>query len=126
MHGDICGPITPATPAGNKYFMLLVDDYSRVMWAYLLKRKDEAFSAFKRFRAQVEDGPERKVKVFKTDRGGEFNSKEFNTYCEENGIARHLTAPYTPQQNRVVERRNRTVVELARSLLKQMHMPAKF
>lgn len=97
---------------------LLVDDYSRVMWAYLLKTKDEALGAFKKFRAQVENGKDRKVQTFRTDRGGEFCSVEFNRYCDEAGIHRNFTAPYSPQQNGVVERRNRTMIEMARSLLK--------
>lgn len=97
IHGDICGPLFPPTPAGNKYVFLLVDDYSRVMWTYLLKTKDVAFHAFKKFRPLVDDGSEKKIKVFSTDRGGEFGSKEFTSYCEDAGIIRHFTAPYTPQ-----------------------------
>lgn len=123
MHGDLCGPISPATSAGNKYLFLLVDDYSRVMWGYLLRSKDEAFQAFKKFRAQVENGNDKKVQIFRTDRGGEFSSKQFISYCEEAGITRQFTAPYSPQQNGVVERRNRTVVEMARSFLKEKQLP---
>lgn len=123
VHGDLCGPISPATTAGNKYLFLLVDDYSRVMWGYLLKNKDESFEAFKRFRAQVENGKNRKVGIFRTDRGGEFTSKQFISYCEEAGITRQFTAPYSPQQNGVVERRNRTVIEMARSFLKEKQLP---
>ena len=126
VHGDLCGPLSPLTPACNKYIFLLVDDYSRAMWAYLLKSKDEAFQAFKKFRAQVEDGPEKKVRAFRMDRGGEFCSTEFVNYCEEAGIARQFTAPYSPQQNGVVERRNRTMIEMARSLLKEMQLPNTF
>lgn len=125
VHGDLCGPITPATAAGNRYVFLLVDDYSRAMWIYFLKSKNEAFDAFKKFKALVETG-ERKIETFRTDRGGEFTSHEFKLFCEENGIKRHYTAPYTPQQNGVVERRNRTVMEMARSLLKEMKLPTKF
>ena len=54
IHGDLCGPITPSTPGGNKYFLLLVDDYSRMMWVYMIKTKEEALTAFKKFRAAVE------------------------------------------------------------------------
>ena len=59
----------------------------------------------------------------RTDRGGEFISQEFNYYCDQAGIKRHLTSPYTPQQNGVVERRNRTMMEMARSLMKHMRLP---
>lgn len=126
VHVDLCGPIQPSTSAGNKYFMLLVDDFSRAMWVFMLKQKDEALDMFKKFRALVEDGDEKKIRVLRSDRGGEFSSKEFVNYCEQSGITRHYTAPYSPQQNGVVERRNRTVVEMARGLLKEMGLPAEF
>ena len=123
VHGDLCGPILPETTSGKRYFFLLVDDYSRYMWVYFLHSKDEALTAFKNFCVLVEREPDRMVRVFRTDRGGEFGSNDFKTFCEENGIKRHYTAPYTPQQNGVVERRNRTVVEMARSCLKEMKLP---
>lgn len=123
VHADICGPITPATLAGNKYFLLLVDDFSRMMWVYMLKEKSDAFNAFKKFKSVVENECDSKIKTLRTDRGGEFLSKEFTSFCEDEGIQRHLTAPYTPQQNGVVERRNRTVMATTRSLLKIMHVP---
>nr|GEU54259.1 zinc finger, CCHC-type [Tanacetum cinerariifolium] len=112
VHGDLCGPIIPPTPTGNRYFMLLVDDYSRVMWVYLLKAKDEALEVFKNFRKKVKTETEEKVKVLRTDRGGEFLSNQFTTYCNETGLERHYTSP-----------RNRTVVEIVRSNLKTMCMP---
>lgn len=126
IHGDICGPIEPATSAGNGYFFLLVDDFSRKMWAYMLKTKGEEFEIFKKFKAMVENKTEQKIKTFRTDRGGEFCSLVFNEFCEKSGIDRHYTAPYTPQQNGVVERRNRTVVAMVRSILKGMNMTAYF
>lgn len=97
IHGDICGLIEPATPAGNRYFFLLVDDFSRKMWVYMLKTKGEAFEFFKKFKAMVENKTERKTKTFRTDRGGEFCSIALNKFCEEAMIVRHYTAPYTPQ-----------------------------
>lgn len=124
VHADLCGPLTPATLAGNKYFLLLVDDFSKMMWLYMLANKDEAMGAFKKFRILVEKESEKKIKVLRMDRGGEFCSKQFSTYCEDTGIGRHYTEPYTPQQNGVVERRNRTVVAMARSFLKEKGMPA--
>lgn len=94
------------------------------MWVYFLKTKDEALSAFMKFCALVERDEDRKVKVFRTDRGGEFGSNEFKLFCEKAGIKRHYTSPYTPQQNGIVERRNRTVVEMARSCLKETKIPS--
>ena len=126
IHGDLCGPINPITPGGNRYIFLLVDDYSRFMWFYLLKNKSDAFEAFKKFRVLVEKNSEKGITTFRTDRGGEFLSKEFLQYCEEAGITRQFTAPYSPQQNGVVERRNRTMIEMARSLLKERNLPINF
>lgn len=93
------------------------------MWVYMLKYKDQALEMFKRFKALVEKEAKDTIKTLRTDRGGEFTSKEFNDFCANAGIKRHLTAPYTPQQNGVVERRNRTVVAMTRSLLKERNMP---
>lgn len=123
IHADLCGPITPQTIGGNRYFFLLVDDFCRYMWVYIIKSKDEAFSVFKQFKTQVENESKFKVKMLRTDRGGEFNSNQFKDYCNKEGIKRQLTAPYTPQQNGIVERRNRTILEVTRSLLKTMNVP---
>ncbi|KAI3742955.1 hypothetical protein L1987_60654 [Smallanthus sonchifolius] len=126
IHGDLCGPITPQTEGGNRYFLLLVDDLSRYMWAYFIKTKDEALVMLNKFKLQVEKESTYKVKMLRTDRGGEFNSRLFNEFCEQEGIKRQLTAPYTPQQNGVVERRNRTVLGVTRSILKAMEVPESF
>ncbi|KAL6348524.1 hypothetical protein AAG906_013144 [Vitis piasezkii] len=81
-HGDLCGPITPATHGGKRYFLLLVDDCTRFMWQVLIRNKDEAFEAFKKTKASAEMEKNSKLKAFRTDRGGEFTSNEFKTYCE--------------------------------------------
>ena len=123
IHGDLCGPITPTTSAGNRYIFVLIDDHLRYMWTILLKEKSEAFSKFKVFKKRVEQETKAKIQTLRTDRGGEFVSNEFHEYCEESGIRRHLTASYSPQQNGVVERRNRTLLEMTRSCLKHMNVP---
>ena len=123
IHGDLCGPITPPTAGNNRYIFVLVDDYSRYMWSILLKEKSEAFEKFKMFKTMVEGETKERIKTLRTDRGGEFTSNEFKAYCEASGINRHLTAPYSPQQNGVVERRNRTLMEMTRSILKGMKVP---
>ncbi|GJU12028.1 zinc finger, CCHC-type containing protein [Tanacetum coccineum] len=75
--GDLCGPISPATESGKKYMFLLVDDCTRYMWVYFLKSKDEAFETFKEFKLKVENEVGKKLRSFRTDRGGEFTSREF-------------------------------------------------
>lgn len=120
VYGDLCGPISPSTTSGRNYFFfLLVDDFSKMMWIYFLASKDETLEVFKKFRAIVEKESSKEIKTFRTDRCGEFTSNNFYSYCESTSITRHLTVPYSPQQNRVVERRNRTVVAMARSFLKE-------
>ncbi|KAK3137468.1 hypothetical protein QOZ80_5BG0452680 [Eleusine coracana subsp. coracana] len=126
VHGDLCGPVTPATPGGRRYFLLLVDDLSRYMWVMVLGSKGEAADAIRRAQAAAEAECGRKLRVLRTDNGGEFTAAEFAAYCAEEGIQRHYSAPYSPQQNGVVERRNQTVVGMARALLKQRRMPAVF
>lgn len=81
------------------------------------------FEKFKIFKTLVEQETGMTIKTFRTDRGGEFISNEFQAFCRDHGIARHLTAPYTPQQNGVVERRNRTLLGMTRSILKHTKMP---
>jgi hypothetical protein len=83
VHGDLCGHITPPTPGGKSFFLLIVDDYSRYMWLELLASKDEALQCFKKIKvaAKVESG--RRLKALRTDRGGEFNSGAFVTFCNE-------------------------------------------
>ena len=89
----------------------------------LLKEKGKAFSKFKRFKELVEWDSREKIQNLITDRGGEFVSQKFNSYCKESGIKIHLTSPFTPQQNGVFERRNRTLMEMTRSILKDKIIP---
>ncbi|GJU21073.1 zinc finger, CCHC-type containing protein [Tanacetum coccineum] len=126
VYGDLCGPISPATHSGKKLIFLLVDDCTRFMWAYFLTSKDQAFDTFKEFRQRIETEMRLKLRMLRTYRGGEFTSNEFTKHCKEHGIARQLTAPYSPQQNGVVERRNRTVLSTTRSMMKAMKLPLNF
>ena len=104
----------------------MVDDATRFMWAVLLPTKDAAADAVKRVKAEAEKETGRELKVLRTDNGGEFTVGELAQYFAAEGVKRHYSAPHSPQQNGVVERRNQTVVATARALLKQRSMPAKF
>jgi transposase InsO family protein len=126
IHADLCGPITPATPGGKRYFLLMVDDLSRYMWLVLLSTKDEAEAAIRRIKAAAEVQSGCTLRTLRTDRGGEFTSRSFEEFCADTGVQRHLSAPYTPQHNGVVERRNQTVVATARSMLKGRGVPNTF
>ena len=126
LHADLCGSITPATMGGNQYFMLIVDDHSRWMWVNVLRSKDQVLPAFTKFKVLVENMRGCSIKILRTDCGGEFLSANFTQLCEEIGIERHYTAPYTLQQNGVVERRNRSIMDMAHSLLKSMNVLGRF
>ena len=109
MHSDVCGPMKTTSMGAAKYFVTFIDDFSRMVWLYPIKAKSECFDKFKEFKALVEKQLEKKIKVFRSDNGGEFMKKE--------GIARQTSAPYIPQQNGIAERANRTIVEMARNML---------
>jgi transposase InsO family protein len=96
VHGDLCGPMTLATPGGRRYFLLLIDDMSRYMWVVLLDAKAATTDAIKRLQAAAEAECGRKLQVLRTDNSGEFTAAEFMAYCANEGIHRHFSAPYTP------------------------------
>jgi hypothetical protein len=123
VYADVCGPISPMTQGGNKYMFLIVDDHSRYMWAFLIKTKDEVFECFKKFKNLMEVELGTRLKTLRTDNGGEFTSRAFEDFCDQEGITHQFSAPYTPQQNGVVERRNRSVLGMTRSILKAMELP---
>jgi hypothetical protein len=81
VHGDLCSPVRPATPGGQRYFLLLVDDVSRFMWLVLLAMKDEAFGSFNAFKVRAEAEVGRKIGTLCTDRSGEFTACGFTEYC---------------------------------------------
>ncbi|KAE8681124.1 hypothetical protein F3Y22_tig00111342pilonHSYRG00188 [Hibiscus syriacus] len=126
IHTDMCGPIKPSSLGNNNYFLLFIDDFSRKTWVYFLKQKSEVFEVFKKFKAAVERESGRKIKAMRSDRGGEFTSREFQEFCEANGIRRPMTVPRSPQQNGVAERKNRTILDMARSMLKSKKLPKEF
>ena len=106
VHSDVCGPMTSTSLRGHVHYVSFIDDYSRKTWIYFLKGKNEVFSKFKEFKALVENLSKKKIKIFKSNNGGEFTSGEFKSFCKEFGIKRELSTPYNPQQNGVVERKN--------------------
>jgi transposase InsO family protein len=104
MHTDLVGPTTTKGLNGEKYFMLLVNDYIRMTAVFFLKNKSEAFENFKIYKEMVENEIDSKIKCLRSDNGGEFNSKEFMDYCSSHGIKRQFSIARAPQQNGVVER----------------------
>jgi transposase InsO family protein len=97
VHWDLCGPVTPSTPGGRRYFLLLVDDLSRYMWVEVLGSKGEPANAITHAQATAEAECGCKLRVLRTDNGDEFTTTEFTLYCADEGVQRHYSAPYIPQ-----------------------------
>ena len=117
VHNDVFGPVLVPSLGKSVYYVSFIDEFSRNTWIYFLRNKSEVFDIFKEFKALVENQTENKIKVLRTDNVGEFCKKEFEEFYKKCGIAWKKTNPYTPQQNRVAKRMNRTLMEKARSML---------
>ncbi|KAL0310593.1 UNVERIFIED_CONTAM: Retrovirus-related Pol polyprotein from transposon TNT 1-94 [Sesamum angustifolium] len=107
IHTDVYGPMRTPSHEQNRYFILFIDDYSRMTWVYFMREKSEVFKVFKKFKKLVEKQSGRSIKVLRSDRGKEYNNSEFDNFCEEEGIEHQTTVSYNPQQNGVSERKNR-------------------
>jgi transposase InsO family protein len=123
IHSDVCGPMSSSSISGYVYYVSFIDDYSRKTWIYFLKTKDEVFSKFTEFKALIENLSEKKIKILRSDNGGEYTSKEFVNFCKDVGIKRELTTPYNPQQNGVAERKNRTILEVVKTMIHDQDLP---
>jgi hypothetical protein len=122
VHMDLCGPSRQEDIGKENYFMLIIDDYSRLTWVAFLKEKAEAFEKFKIFKALIETQTSKRLKVVRSYWGGEFMSRDFKELCDEHGIKKEYTIAITPQQNGVVERQNITLHEMARSMIKEKNI----
>ena len=111
---------------GSRHYVTFIDDYTRYTTVYFLKTKDEVLAKFKEFHNFTINHTGKQIQTLRTDNGGEYCSKAFDTYLKENGITHQLTVPYNPAQNGVAERMNRTVVESARSMLSHSNVPDEF
>lgn len=126
VHADVCGPMETKSFGSARYFLLFVDDYSRMSFVYFMKKKSEVFKFFKEFKSMVENQKNVAIKVLRTDNGGEFCSKMMEDFLKKSGILHQKTNPYTPEQNGLSERNNRTIVEKARCLLFDAKLEKKF
>ena len=111
IHSDVCGPISVESIGGSRYFITFIDNYSRFVVTYAMKTKDEALDKFKQYVAMAETKFESRVKKIRNDNGGEYVSKVFDDYLKERGTLDERTVPFTPEQNGISERMNRTLME---------------
>lgn len=117
LHTDLCGPMRTATPSGKKYILTIIDDFSRYTVIYLLKNKSDTIDAIKGYVEMVKTKFKSRPKVIRSDRGREYITSQLKGYLDKNGTKTQFAAPYSPQQNGVAERKNRYLVEMARTML---------
>jgi transposase InsO family protein len=117
IHSDLMGPFPHPSIRKVCFFLIFVDDFSRFTWIYFLRKKSEVFQHLKDFKALVETWSRKKIKVLRNDNGGEYVNHEIHNIFHEAGIQLQYIAPYTPQQNGVSERKNRSLKEMAYCML---------
>ncbi|GJR14480.1 putative ribonuclease H-like domain-containing protein [Tanacetum coccineum] len=126
LHMDLFGPTFVKSLMKKMYCLVVTDDYSRFSWVFFLATKDETSGILKSFITGVENLIDQRVKVIRCDNGTEFKNKEMNQFCERKGIKREFSVARTPQQNGVAERKNRTLIEAARTMLADSKLPTTF
>ena len=117
IHIDLCGPIRVQSKSGKKYVLVIVDDYSRFTWVLFLASKNESFDEFVAFVTKIQKTSGFQVIHIRSDHGTEFENNKFDEFCSIHGMDHNFSAPRTPQQNGVVERKNRTLEDMARTML---------
>ena len=123
VHSDMCGPALVMSIDGFRYYVLFVDHLTRFTWLYLLNSKSEVFSKFLEFKAMVETQFSTRIKTLRFDGGGEYTSSAFKSFLLQHGITYQMSCLYTPQQNGLVEKKHRHLVETTITLLSQASMP---
>ncbi|KAH9657240.1 Integrase catalytic domain-containing protein [Citrus sinensis] len=123
---DLFGPSRYASLSGKYYAFVIVDDYSRYTWVLFLANKDDAIDAFRIFYKKVQNEKGYSIACIRSDHGGEFENHSFENFCNDFGIEHQFSSPRTPQQNGVVERKNRSIQEMARTMLNENSLPKYF
>lgn len=123
LHTDVCGPMSVCSLGGARYYVTFIDDFNRKVFVYIIKNKNQVFDCFIKFKVFVETQKGRRIKILRSDNGTEYVNKQFGNFCESNAILHQKSCVYTPQQNGLFERYNRTIVERARYLLFDSKLP---
>ena len=126
VHSNVWGPTPITSVNGFRYYVIFVDHFTRFTWLYPLKSKFEVFSKFLLFKALIETQFSTKIKTFKSGGGGEYTSTAFKSFLFQHGIIHQIFCPYTPQQNDLVERKHRHLIETTITLLSQASMSTSF
>jgi transposase InsO family protein len=126
LHMDLFGPVAYIRIGGNKYSLVIVDDYSRFTWVFFFQDKSETQEVLKKFLRRAQNEFDAKVKKIRSDNGTEFKNTQVEDFLDEEGIKHEFSTPYTPQQNGVTERKNRTLIEMARTILDEYKTSDRF
>ncbi|GKB92876.1 putative ribonuclease H-like domain-containing protein [Tanacetum coccineum] len=126
LHMDLFGPTFVRSINHKIYCLVVTDDYSRFSWVFFLATKDETSGILKTFITGIENQINHKVKIIRCDNGTEFKNNDMNQFCGMKGIKREFSVARTPQQNGVAERKNRTLIEAARTMLADSLLPTTF
>jgi transposase InsO family protein len=126
VHSDIWGPSRVKSTLGYYYFVTFIDDYSRCTWLFLMKNRSDVFRIFQEFYAEIKNQFNTTIKILRTDNAREYMSSQFQSFLTLQGIIHQSSCAHTPQQNGVAERKNRHLVETARTLLLHHNVPSRF
>ncbi|CAI7897058.1 unnamed protein product [Closterium sp. NIES-54] len=126
VHMDVCGLMRHASKGGARFLLVMLDDATRMCWTRLLKAKGDAAKAIQEWALEVCNDDKKRIKVIRTDGGGEFLNNELTKWMKSKGIKHDVTTPYTPQQNGAAEQLNRTLVEAVRSLLQHSKLGSEW
>lgn len=126
IHMDVWGPASSSTFSCSHFYLIVIDDFSRYAWIFLLKNKFDVYSIFSTFKTKIENCLSTKIKYIRTDGGGEFVNNRFKELCSSAGIEHQFTCAYTPSQNGVAERKHRHIIETAVTMMQTASMEAKF
>nr|GEU42067.1 retrovirus-related Pol polyprotein from transposon TNT 1-94 [Tanacetum cinerariifolium] len=126
LHMDLFGPVSPMSINHEKYALFIIDEYSRYTWVYFLRKKSQAPEMIMSFVMMVENQNDVKVKQTRTDNRTEFRNHKLESFCDEKGISQNFSHPYTPEQNGVAKRKNKTLIEAARTMLNRSVLSKHF
>jgi len=126
LHMDLFGAITYISIGGDKYGLVIFDDFSRFTWVFFLHDKSVVQETFNKFAKRAQNEFETKIKRVRSDNGTEFKNTNIEEYLDEEGIGHEFSVPYTPQQNEIVERKNRTLIEVARTMIDEYKISDQF
>jgi transposase InsO family protein len=126
LHMDLFGPVAYISIGESKYCLVIMDDYSRFTWVFFLQEKSQTQEILKRFLRRAQNEFRLRIKKIRSENGTEFKNSQIEGFLEEEGIKHEFSSPYTPQQNGVVERKSRTLLDMARAMLDEYKTPDRF